>query len=459
MSLLLLFGGEAPEGTFVVSGGGVVAFTGEASRQGTFAVSGNGTVAFTGLAEEPPAEAGTFAVTGGGAVAFTGASQRFKSFVLSGAGDVWFSGDATGAVVPPSTRYLMVTTNRDGSGEVSIPCYDLEFGEVLSDTARCTFKVFADVAAEIENALRIGRRVVEIYRDENLVWSGPLWTRSPSVEAERQVISFEARGWFELFRQRLLRPDDEFTFEAMSPWNMAEEVIAYANTQYNTGITIGSRDGDLPTQRGAQYDGTSFSTLADVLTDIATLPDRPYDFWVNQLKEWNVARRRSATINALVIDETLIEEIQYEESFDTVTTEVYATGAGSGADTLYGHDIDSSLYPTYGLVTGVFNKNPGEKAQRHLDDGATNYLFIHSHPSLLVNSIKINQALIDWDDIVLGNWYGVSYSDRFVSITPTTPPHPDLVRPVGYFRVVERSVRVLESGREEVTLRMDQAIF
>jgi hypothetical protein len=77
----------------------------------------------------------------------------------------------------------------------------------------------------------------------------------------------------------------------------------------------------------------------------------------------------------------------------------------------------------------------------------------------LVNSIKLRQDAMDWTDIRLGTWYPVSYSDRFVNIEPELPPHPDVVRPVGYYRVVARDVVVHESGREEVTLRMDQAIF
>jgi hypothetical protein len=336
--------------------------------------------------------------------------------------------------------YEVHVSDRDGDNDVVLPFGELSYTDVLDDANTCSFVVPRHHPDVTRDNLATLRRIVSVYVEGQLRFAGPLWY--VNADTDQGGIKIGALGWFADLKKRYIEPPDVLTFVNTDVWDLAWAIIEYANAQYDLGITRG-----VPQQRGKLIDRTypwwDKRTIASIEADIPLSRPFPYDFEITADKVWmTYVRRISDIINPDVVLEkgVNIDKLSYQESGDAFADQVFVWGFGSGADSHFAQASDDSLRPAYGLHQATWDR-PGTRKQLYLNEAAATYLTDRRAP-WIQPTVSVRHDAIPFDAYHLGQGLRVVYSDGFDDIDD-------------YYRLVARTVRLTDAGREDVTLAFD----
>jgi hypothetical protein len=82
----------------------------------------------------------------------------------------------------------------------------------------------------------LGEYCAIVLKNNNIVWSGPLWTREDNFDSGR--FEFSAVGWFEILNKRFITDADR-TYTTQTDSAIVYDLLAYANAQTDTWIDEG----------------------------------------------------------------------------------------------------------------------------------------------------------------------------------------------------------------------------
>src|ERR1035437_1422406 len=134
-----------------------------------------------------------------------------------------------------------------------------------------------------------------LYRNDEIKWSGPLWTARPTVNATTQTLQVTAVGWFQYLLKRLLKCGVEGvnpmvgptstssgvsqSYVAMDPTAIAVDLVTRTNFEYPLPISIGFVE---PNPNGVLWN-VSYQQLQNIGQAIQTLSNAEggFDFRVD----------------------------------------------------------------------------------------------------------------------------------------------------------------------------------
>ncbi len=353
----------------------------------------------------------------------------------------------TGGDVAP--LYEIHTTNFDGSDDVTLvgadgrPAFsDLSWSKVLNDSSTATF-ICPDYQSIITPAnLDVGKKIVNIYRNSLLVWSGPL-IRATVAPGNLQ---FGAVGWYEFFKYRYLTPEDVLTYPAADPFEVLWNVFEYFNAQSDTvtidrGLTLGPH----PKRRDFEFDWWDFNTLASIVETVIQRPERGMDFWVDQNRKLNMSRRPGQD-NATTLERGVnIEGISLQTETTDTFTQVIVKGLGDGLDTKHGITaVDDTLDDAFTRRMGFWDKTPwGYNSQTLIDEAAQNFLDVQQNPQFFL-SLAIRSDVVDI--------YAFDLTDNPTIIFD---PAGSYIQINGTYRCTSQVFSLANSGRETRTATFD----
>jgi hypothetical protein len=208
---------------------------------------------------------------------------------------------------------LTLTLNSPGNASFSMPIID-EKALLISPIETC----------------------VMFYRDDQLIWSGPIWTTDESLPEAR--INVTAVGWFELLNHRLLSADVSYT--NIDAGTIASNLLADANGQYQTLITIGTIESSQPRTRAYkkyQNIGQEIKALSEV--------ESGFDYLVTpDTRTLNIYAERKTITDVVFEYQSNLSSLERTFDGSTVTNRIWALGNG-----LTGTATDFASLNEYGL--------------------------------------------------------------------------------------------------------------
>lgn len=174
------------------------------------------------------------------------------------------------------------------------------------------------------------------YRDNILIWSGPVWTISESLPDNK--IGVTAVGWFEILNHRLISAD--VTYTATDAGSIASSLLADANGQSPTLITLGSVEtSQIRTRSYKKYQniGQEIKGLSDI--------EAGYDLDINpSTRKLNIYAERKTITNVVFEYQSNLSSISRSIDGSTLTNKIWVLGKG-----LTGTATDFSSVDNYGL--------------------------------------------------------------------------------------------------------------
>lgn len=343
------------------------------------------------------------------------------------------------------TRYHISTyaiDDLDGSSplEEDIPKKGLSFTRILSGADGAGWGM---PRGEPETpGILPGRTDVRIFRDSDLRWGGRCYSADRDSALSGSLSQFTASGWYQLFRDLVINTN--FSRDDMDMFEIVSDLIDYANTKEDTGITLydaGATRGFVGRPR--TWKGYEDVSVADAIEDLAAEVNKGFSFEVTPDKKWrNFAEGADQSSPTFGVD-IPISSLRVNVNALEVTNYLIGRGQGSGRDQLHATKQDAASQALYGKRMRAFDW-PGAERRRSLEGIAEREL-ARRKGALTQPTIRCAIDSIDPGDLVLGDNYPIDYSKYDIDLDDM-------------FRLVTMQVEVSERGAETVTCTFDAEI-
>ncbi len=130
------------------------------------------------------------------------------------------------------------------------------------------------------------KKCVMVMKNNQFVWSGPIWTRTVNMSEEKIEIS--AVGWFEILMYRLTDSPKTFSSATYTEGEIVFNLLNEANNDHPTWLTPGTDTTVTPRSKTIE----TFSSIGQTILDLSDTEDG-FDIFVNpqtrqmNLKEWD----------------------------------------------------------------------------------------------------------------------------------------------------------------------------
>mgnify|MGYP001224230556 CR=1 FL=1 len=247
-------------------------------------------------------------------------------FYLANSSDLSYNKDISGEA---RGKQLSLSHNRSGNFEFNLP-----------------------MTAENLYYTQCVQTCVICLKNNNIVWSGPIWTRSTDFAAAK--INFTAVGWFEILMNRFLW-NNVPTYTSQNEGYIALQLLNIANTDHPTWITMGTNT--ATSTRSKKYEiwqniGEEIISLSDI-EDGFDLQVDPETRELN-IKEWDDYEDRTEIPFGLNWGPDNISNLVVDENGGEMRNRIQVVGANS---TVYTYNSNSPLFPDNSQdYNGVFTE-------------------------------------------------------------------------------------------------------
>jgi len=126
--------------------------------------------------------------------------------------------------------------------------------------------------------IKPGARSLLVYRNETLIWAGPLW----AVTATADGVQLTGNGWLDILRRRYV--DWTTTFTNTEQFDIAWDVMSRMQTDAPEGFIRGVRPPSGITRQWS-FTASDRKAVYDAINEIATM-DKGFDFEIQPDKTW-----------------------------------------------------------------------------------------------------------------------------------------------------------------------------
>lgn len=248
------------------------------------------------------------------------AQPKWK-LILANSADLSTVADLTSQA---KSKQLQLALNKSGSVSFSIP-------------------ITSNIADEI---LPVNKCVI-VYKNDILVWSGPIWTVEEGLP--ENSISVNAVGWFEFLMKRYTLEQE--VFPAGSNWgDIAFGFLQIANDQQDTYITEGSNDSTNEFTTERKYE--RFVSIGQEISNLSEL-ESGFDFEVDpETRELNIYAQQMVDQENLLFGYNFgpnnVKSVKRTNSAEEMANDIYAIGAF-----LTAHSEDEDYQELYRMFTRV----------------------------------------------------------------------------------------------------------
>jgi hypothetical protein len=131
----------------------------------------------------------------------------------------------------------------------------------------CTFNL--PLTAENYNNTFTNKKAVMAMKNDEWVWSGPIWTRSLDLNEEK--IDISAVGWFEILMYRIFYASKTYSSATWDEGEIVFDLLDMANQDFDTYISAGTNTTSTPRNK-------TFETFMSVGEEIINLSDTENGF-------------------------------------------------------------------------------------------------------------------------------------------------------------------------------------
>lgn len=131
----------------------------------------------------------------------------------------------------------------------------------------CSFSV--PLTAENYDNTFTNKKAVMVMKNNEWVWSGPIWTRNLDLNEEK--IDVSAVGWFEILMYRIFYAAKTYSSATWDEGEIVFDLLNMANQDFNTYITPGTNSTSTPRTR-------NFETFMSIGEEIINLSDTENGF-------------------------------------------------------------------------------------------------------------------------------------------------------------------------------------
>lgn len=199
-----------------------------------------------------------------------------------------------------SGKSLQLALNRPGAFSCSVPL-DTEYKDHLVPVKNC----------------------IVAMKDDEIVWSGPIWSRIISFNEDQ--ISLSAVGWFEILTKRYLT--ETITHTTTNLGDIAFDLLDKANAQQDTWISEGiNTNSEVRTVKYEQFQniGEEILNLADI--------EAGYDISVHpstrelNIRAWNDYEIKEDVLFGYNWGPKNVEQLTLTEDADSMANRIYVQG-------------------------------------------------------------------------------------------------------------------------------------
>lgn len=332
------------------------------------------------------------------------------------------------------------------SNERVIPFANLSYAHVLSDAGSAVIGAPAHepTGLVIEDNIKAAQRHIEIMRDDVRVWAGRIW--NTEVTAPGGIVSFDAKGYYELLRRKYNLPKNETHWDDTDVWDIAWDIIEYCQSLRTMGITRGM--GGESTKPHTDYDWNwyDFSSAAEAIEQVATLPGKSFYFRIDEDRTWLTYTKPGPETGVFALTTDNIVSLTVRKSGDDTARETIVRGQGSGVDTHYAHTLLDEGGDTYGRIMILIDR-PDVRSDNTLADLADLAATRHSNVRIQCDAeIEVGPDSpfeeADWEAFGPGESIQVTYEDGFIQVDD-------------YLRVAAKTVSIDGTGKPKHSITFD----
>ncbi len=340
-------------------------------------------------------------------------------------------------------QYRIVSASVDWSTGIAtekqeFPANDLSFSETLNAPGGMSFTVPVRHPKCTRDNLNPGRDEIHIYRDDDMVWGGYLWTAEASDEKD---VRFGGEGYWSRMRRRYVDVDKVYT--DTDQFDIVRDLVDFTQgqTMGQLGWTHYSMT-DSGILRDAEYKGYERRYIGEIVEEMASW-FQGFDFEVTVDKKLRLYYPSKGTIQPNVVFELgkNIGGLSYSIDAQNVASEYSALGGGDGSSTCIATVFDATSRSTYGLLETAQSFSD-IKFFADLQGEATQELNMVKDPRWQPQlSVHYTDDLV-FPDLSLGDTVRVRADWGYINLDDQ-------------FRVIAITQAINNQGREATTVFMD----
>lgn len=303
-------------------------------------------------------------------------------------------------------------------GDITKECRDKQLQIAFNRPGAFNCKL--PLSTDYVNSLDPVRHCIICRKNDQTVWSGPIWTKQESLH--EATITINCVGWLQILMKRILLAD--VTFEGLKRGQIIHELLEVANTHYPTWITPGTN-----TETGGSYPDLtrSFDKYAvigssiEALTEEESGPNIEVDPSTRELniRAWDDFENRENVIMSFNRGTNNLSGFGRSFDADSMVNEIHVTGQSvqGFADDEFSQEHHNQVFQE---VVTVSDTNDATL----LGAIANAELVVNSYPRILYNvSPKTNSSEISqrigsfFEDFFIGDQIYISAKRYEVDIT------------------------------------------
>jgi hypothetical protein len=344
--------------------------------------------------------------------------------------------------VADANNYNFVIADLSGNELDEVPANNPVWVDVLNDSGTASFTLPNRHPKALRSLLPVGQCELHIYRTNQLVWGGHLYTAQAQSEAD---VRFGFSGYFERLKRRYV--DSSQNFQGVDQFSIAWNLINFTQTKANGALGMGwTRFSTAPSGvvRDMNYPFWERSIIGQNIIDLSAL-NNGFDFEVTALKEWKTYYPSKGAIITMPLEYGKnIDGISIMEDASDNANVYAAIGAGDGKSTCIAVAFSTTNEAAYGLL----EQSDSFTSVKHfaiLQDRATEGLRMKKAPrkqpalSVLLNKDPLPYTYFVGDRIM------VYANEGYLNVNQQ-------------FRVISITHELSNEGRESITLDMDDQV-
>ena len=336
-----------------------------------------------------------------------------------------------------SDVFTTVGSNRDNQTP-------LQWTETLNDAGSIEFELPADHASVTTSTFSVGKEL-HLYRNngggEVLVWGGHLWI----AEMRWPWVRFIGYGWFyDLTRRAACNRRDRLVYTDADQFDIVRDLID--KTQQDDPLGLSHYDlSDSGVTKDLEICEEERKMVGDAILEFVD-EDDGMDFNISANKVVRLYYPRRGSALGITFDAaSTASELSYQRDGTTINSQVAAVGEDECGPYVEYFE-DATALSTYGLLNG------------HVEDGTRKRKRVRGKARELLRTTKTPRYQPDvatmTDLTGSPDISGYNVGDT-VTITSSQGPSGTFGNFSGTFRIVERTVSVMNPGVESVKITVD----
>jgi hypothetical protein len=207
--------------------------------------------------------------------------------------------------------------------------------------------------AENLNLTQTNQKSILVVKNENIVWSGPIWTRT--INLAENMIEIACVGWFDILLNRYFYSDiNTYEFTPTNEGAIAFALLNIANTEYNTWISQGSNSST--SLRTVKFE--IFQSIGEEIINLSDL-ENGFDFEITpDTRVMNIVDSNNFTVNTNIVFgyncfSDNVATIDISEDGSQMKNKISAVSNDNFVSTA----IDTDNYATHNLMAEVIQLN------------------------------------------------------------------------------------------------------